>query len=171
MKAKSKMLLSTMIALILCFSFVISTPVTAFAGVTVESSSNSSSKKKDEKYFSDVKKGTSHRAEIEWLAKKGAYKGIAKKGKKFQPNRIITRREFGRILNNLYGDRIDITISDPNSKATQKFVTKTLTEVSKQLGYRVSWSGGAPKARVSRGDASYYLRWMMKTAERGALDP
>lgn len=165
----SKMLLLTALLIVLSFGFI-ATPIQAFARVTFENSSNSSSKKKAERYFSDVKAKTEHRKDIEWLAKKGAFKTIAKKGKKFQPTAIITRKQFGTILNNLYGDRINLVVKNPNSKATQKFATDILTEVSKQLGYRVTWSGGAPKARITRAKAAFYIRSMMSSAE-GALDP
>lgn len=172
MKNKSNIkLLLTMAAFVLVFSFAISTPITALAKVTYENSSNqSSSTKKDKRYFSDVKKQSKYRKDIEWLAARGAYRGIAKRNKSFKPNKIITRREFGTILDNLYGDKIKLTISGPRSKVTQKFLTNTLETVSDQLGYRVTWNGGAPRAKVTRGAASYYLRLMMKSAE-GALDP
>ena len=163
-----KSLLLTMMALVLVFSTVIITPVEASAKVTYTSSS--SQKKSDTRYFKDVKKKTTYRAEIEWLANKGAFKGIAKKGGKFKPSTNITRRQVGMIFDNLYGNRIDITIKDPNKKATQKFMTDLMTKVSKQLGYQVDWKGGSPKAKVTRAKACYYLRSMMKCAE-GALDP
>ena len=165
----SKMLLLTALLVALTFGFV-ATPIQAYAKVTFEDSSNSSSKKKNERYFSDVKAKTDHRKDIEWLAERGAFKSIAKKGKKFQPTAIITRKQFGTILNNLYGDRITLTIKNPSSKVTQKFATNTLTEVSKQLGYRVTWSGGAPKAKITRATAAFYIRSMM-TSAKGALDP
>ena len=161
-------------------AFLISstTPIEVQAKVTYASSSkpNSNSQKKSvkknktEKYFSDVKKGTQYRSDIEWLAKHGAFKTIAKKGKKFKPTLVITRRQVGTILNNLYGNRIDLTIKDPEKKVTQGFMTETLTTVSKQLGYKVTWKGGAPKARVTRAGACNLIRQMM-TAAKGALDP
>jgi hypothetical protein len=118
-----------------------------------------------------VKKKTTYRSEIEWLAEHCAYQGIAKRGQKLKPNTVITRKQVGIILNNLYGDEIDINISKPNSKATQKFVTNLLTKVSEQLGYRVRWSGGAPKAKVTRAKFSHYLYQMIKSCKSGELDP
>lgn len=161
----SKMLLLTMTALMLVFSMIITVPIEASAKVTYETST-----KKSERYFKDVKKKTTYRADIEWLANKGAFKGVAKKGKNFKPNSYITRKQVGMILDNLYGDRINITIKDPNKKATQQFMTTTMTTVSKQLGYLVNWNGGSPKAKVTRAKACFYLRSMMKCAQ-GALDP
>ena len=142
-------------------------PIKAEAKVTYEDSSDqSSNKKKEQKYFSDVDKSQTYKSQIEWLAKKGAFKGIAKKGKKFQPEKVLTRKEVGMILDNLYGDRIDITIKNPKAKATQKYVTTMMTTVSDQLGYRVKWSGGAPKAQVTRAKFAYYLRSMIKYSKK-----
>ena len=165
----SKMLLSTVIALILVFSMVLATPIEVAAKVTYETST-SKQQKSDKRFFKDVKKKTTYRDDIEWLASKGAFKGIAKQGGKFKPGANITKKQVGMILDNLYGDRIDITIKDPNKKATQAFMTSLMTTVSKQLGYQVVWKGGSPKAKVSRAKACYYLRSMMKCA-KGALDP
>lgn len=164
----SKMLLLAIATLIFISGMAILTPVEAAAKVTYTSSS--SQQKSDTRYFKDVKKKTTYRAEIEWLAKKGAYKGIAKQGGKFKPSTNITRKQVGMIFDNLYGDRIDITIKDANKVATQKFMTETMTEVSKQLGCTVNWKGGAPKAKVTRAKASYYIRSMIKCAN-GALNP
>ena len=170
---KSSKLLLIVVAMLTVFMTVVTiTPVTAYAKVTYANSSKSGSKKnKTERYFSDVKAKTQYREDLVWLAKKGAFKSIAKQGKKFKPRNIITRKQLAMILDNLYGDRIDITIKDPKKKVDQGYMTNLLTEVSKQLGYRVSWNGGTPKARVTRAAACYYIRLMMKTAERGALDP
>lgn len=163
-----KLLVVTLSALALMIGVIgIAPPIQAQAKVTYEDSSDqSSNKKKEQRYFSDVKKSYTYRSQIEWLAKKGAYKGIAKKGKKFQPEKVLTRKEVGMILDNLYGDRINITIKDPKKKATQKYVTQMLTTVSDQLGYRVKWSGGAPTAQVTRAKFSYYLRTMIKYSKK-----
>ena len=165
MKKNLKKLLVVMLSLTMAITSVaFCPPIQAQAKVTYENSSDSksSTKKKSERYFSDVSKSYEYRAQIEWLAKKGAYKGIAKKGKKFKPEAVLTRKQLGMILDNLYGDRINITIKDPKKKVTQKYATKMLTSVSKQLGYTVTWSGGAPKAQVTRAKFSYYLRSMIK---------
>ena len=164
----SKLLLLAVTSLIFILSMVIITPVEAAAKVTYTSSS--SQQKSDKRYFKDVKEKTTYRSEIEWLATRGAFKGIAKKGGKFKPSTNITRKQVGMIFDNLYGDRIDITIKDANKVATQKFMTELMTEVSTQLGCTVNWSGGAPKAKVSRSKASYYIRRMIKCAD-GALNP
>lgn len=167
MKKNLKKLLVVALTLALAFVSVatICPPVQAQAKVTYEDSSSQSSntkKKTNKRYFSDVKKSYTYCSQIEWLAKKGAFKGVAKKGKKFKPEQIITRRELGTILDNLYGDRINITIKDPSKKVTQKYATQMMTKVSDQLGYKVTWSGGAPKAKVSRAKISFYLRSMIK---------
>lgn len=146
------------------------TPIEASAKVTYEDSSGSSSAKKAQRFFKDVKKKTIYRSEIEWLANRKAFNGIARKGKNFYPSKTITRRQVGQILDNLYGDRITIKITNPSQKATQKFVTSTLQEVSTQLGCTVNWDGGAPNANVSRSKASHYIYQMISCAD-GKLDP
>ena len=164
----SKLLLTIALALVLSMSFVISTPVTALAKVTYVDSSKSKAKTK--RYYSDVKKKTTYCSEIEWLARRGAFKGIAKKGKKFSPNKILTRRELGTVLDNLYKNKINLTIKNPKAKVTQKYLTDTLEITSKQLGYCITWNGGSPKAKVSRANACYLIRAMMKSVN-GKLDP
>lgn len=162
MKRSHSKLLLVVASLVFALSLAIFTPVEALAKVSYEDSS-SSQQTSDKRYFKDVKTKTTYRAEIEWLANRGAFKKIAGKGKKFYPSKTITRRQVGMIMDNLYGDRIDITIKSPNAKATQKFMTALMTEVSTQLGSKVTWSGGSPKATVSRSKACYYIRQMVKT--------
>ena len=167
----SKKLLLTVVAIITVLTVAAITPVQAYAKVTFTSSSKADSKNKSERYFSDVKNKSHYRSEVEWLAKYGAFKSIAKKGGKFKPNQVITRKQVAIILNNLYGDRIDLTVKDPNKKATQKFVTTILTTTSKQLGHKVTWSGGAPKAKVTRAKACHYTYQMIGVAKEGVLHP
>ena len=120
--------------------------------------------------FKDVTTKTEYQASIKYLYDNGAYVGIAEKGKKFKPNAIMTRREFVKTLRNLYGSRISIKTPKKNVKLTQSYATETLCSVSKQLGYKVRWSGGAPKATVTRAKAAYYVRLMIKNGG-GKLNP
>ena len=164
-KNSMKKALSTIaLALVLAVSFLV-TPIQASAKVTYTDSGSSS-----KRYYSDVKTKAQYRADIEWLAKKGAFKGIAKKGGKFNPNKTITRRQVGQILDNLYGNRINLTITKSKNKANQRFITDTLTEVSRQLGYKLPWKGGTPKATVSRAKCANYIRTMIKYG-KGVLNP
>ncbi len=178
MKATYKKLLVVFTAFAMALSIVAVTPLSVSAKITYTNSKqkekqtkSKSKKSKSKNYFKDVTSKKVYKKEIEWLAEKGAFKGIAKKGKKFKPNVIITRREFCTILDNLYGNRIDLTIDKPDTKVTQAFATSTLTTVSKQLGYRVVWKGGAPKGTVTRCKACLYIRQMQKSAKSGQLDP
>lgn len=120
--------------------------------------------------FKDVTTKTEYQASIKYLYNNGAYVGIAEKGKKFKPNAVMTKREFVKSLRNLYGSKISIKTPAKNAKLTQQYATSTLYSVSKQLGYKVRWSGGAPKATVTRAKAAYFVRLMIKNGG-GKLNP
>ena len=122
------------------------------------------------RYFKDVSTKTKDYKKIEWLTKKGMMKGIAKKGGKFYPNRNLTQQEAVKMLKNLYGSRIKLTAKNPKAVVTQQWATQTLTSVSKQLGHRVRWSGGAPAGKVSRGKFCSYVYRMIKSVP-GTLNP
>lgn len=160
-KIKSIMKLLTVGLLVAAFVLTAVPATPAYA----KSSSTSS------RYFKDVTKKTKHYKQVEWMAKNGGLKGIASKGKNFKPGRVTDEGTFVKMLQNLYGSRISISTKTPSKLLTQKFATTTLTSVSKQLGYRVTWSGGAPKGKVSRATACYLIKRMINTAEDGALDP
>ena len=143
---------------------VVNTPLVVEAKVEYVDSKQPQASK--ERIFKDVKKGTTYRKDIEKLYKYGAFKGWIKKGKKFKPDTIITRRQFCTMLDNMYGDRINLRVKNPDAKCTQKFATKTLDKVSKQLGYHVKWSGGTPSAKVDRKTACHYITQMMKWSDQ-----
>ena len=154
MKKNPKLLVVSLLVFALLFSIIPSVPASAAS----------------KRYFSDVKKSYKYREDIEWLANHGAYKSIASKGKKFQPTKNLTRKEFGKILKNLYGKRIDITIKGPKTIVTQKYMTNMLTKVSKQLGYRVTWKNSSSTKKVSRALASHYIKSMIVKSSKLSVD-
>ena len=163
MKTRIPKLVALCLATIFALSIpIVSQPIVAEAKVEYVTETKQPSKR----IFKDVKKGTQYRKDIEKLYKYGAFKGWVKKGKKFKPNTTITRRQFCTMLDNMYGDRINLRVKNPDGKCTQKFATKTLDKVSKQLGYHVTWSGGTPSATISRGTACHYITQMMKWSDK-----
>lgn len=86
------------------------------------------------------------------------WKGLTKKGKLY-PNRYMTRREFLKVLHNLYGDKVPATIIDvlcANGKITASYVCNKLAELSKVLGYPIKWNGTSMKMR--RTDVARYIK-------------
>ena len=148
MKKNPKLL----VVALLVFTLILS----AAPSVPVEAKTTSTN------YYSDVKSGCKYKSQIEWLAKKGAYKSIATKGKKFQPGKVLTRKELGTILTNLYGKRIDITIKGPKKPVTQQYLVNMLAKVSKQLGHKVKLSCKKPNSNVTRAYASNNIVTMIK---------
>ena len=137
--------------------------------VGVEAKAKTTKKTTQTVVFKDVTKKTQYYKDIEYLYNKGAYTGIAKKGGKFKPTQNMTTKEFVKTLRNLYGSKISLKNGN-SAKLTQKYATDTLLKVSKQLGLQVTWSGGAPKAKVTRAKAAYYTHLMIKNGY-GILDP
>ena len=148
MKKNPKLLVVALLVFALILSAAPSVPVEA--------------KTTSKNYYSDVKSGCKYKSQIEWLAKKGAYKSIATKGKKFQPDKVLTRKELGTILTNLYGKRIDITIKGPKKPVTQQYLANMLAKVSKQLGHKVKLSCKKPNSNVTRAFASNNIVTMIK---------
>lgn len=156
MKKNSKLL----VVALLVFTFILS----ATPSIPVEAKTTSKN------YYSDVKSGCKYKSQIEWLAKKGAYKGIATKGKKFQPEKVLTRKELGKILTNLYGKRINITIKSPKKQVTQQYMVDMLAKVSEQLGYKVELSCEKPKSKITRAVASNNIVTMIKYSSKLSVD-
>lgn len=155
MKKNSKLL----VVALLVFTFILS----ATPSIPVEA-------KTSKNYYSDVKSGCKYKSQIEWLAKKGAYKGIAAKGKNFQPDKVLTRKELGKILTNLYGERINITIKSPKKQVTQQYMVDMLAKVSEQLGYKVELSCKKPKSKITRAVASKNIVTMIKYSSKLSVD-
>lgn len=156
MKKNPKLLVVALLVFTLILSAAPSVPVEA--------------KTTSKNYYSDVKSGCKYKSQIDWLAKKGAYKSIATKGKKFQPDKVLTRKELGKILTNLYGKRIDITIKGPKKQATQQYMVNMLAKVSKQLGYKVKLSCKKPKSKITRAVISKNIVTMIKYSSKLSVD-
>ena len=156
MKKNPKLLVVALLVFTLILSAAPSVPVEA--------------KTTSKNYYSDVKSGCKYKSQIDWLAKKGAYKSIATKGKKFQPDKVLTRKELGKILTNLYGKRISITIKGPKKQVTQQYMVNMLAKVSKQLGYKVKLSCKKPESKITRAVASKNIITMIKYSSKLSVD-
>ena len=88
--------------------------------VPVEASALSK-KKASKAPYTDVtvkKVGKDTYGAVKYLKQHGAFKGVIK-GKKFYPNKVITRQEFILMLANLYGDDVvPVTAADIRYKNT-----------------------------------------------------
>lgn len=76
---------------------------------------------------------------IKWMKAKGAYKGVAKNGKKFYPFHPINRGEFVKVIKNLYGAKVTKAVTSKATTknklpATDKWTKGTLERLAK-LGY------------------------------------
>lgn len=125
--------------------------------------------KKNYNVFKDVTKKTDYYKDIEWVFAKKGWEGIAKKGGNLKPYYVMTEGEFNKMLTNMYGSRISLKKAG-SAKLTQKYATKTLTNVSKQLGYPVTWQGGSASAKVTRSKAAHYVKQMVNISG-GRLNP
>lgn len=82
----------------------------------------------------------------------------------------MTKCEFHELLEDIYGDRIDLGSATLGEPLTQKYAIETLHLVSLQLGHEVVWSGGEPSAMVTRNKATEYIALMI-CCSNGALKP
>ena len=114
--------------------------------------------------YKDVTKksvGTANLNAISYVKAHKGYSGIIK-GKKFSPNKKITKREFIAVLANLYGKKnIPVNIGDvlgANQKVTPKWACNKLSATASRLGeMKVTWSK-LPKGTLSRADAARYIK-------------
>ena len=88
---------------------------------------------------------------VTYLKKHGAFKDVVK-GKKFYPNKVITRQEFILILGNLYGDdKVPVTAEDVRFKKTSTNVEgHRLIKLTRALGNPVSWPVSRHTPRFTR---------------------
>lgn len=127
---------------------------------TTETTTVSSSTKKTKKtssMYSDVTKkkvGTAAYKAIKHLKAHKAFTGVIK-GKKFLPKKRFTKKQYLRILKNLYG-KYAPTESNPKGYVTEKYVTSRLVKVAKNLGISITWSGTSRK--VTRAETCRYIK-------------
>ncbi|MBO7718168.1 hypothetical protein J6S37_01585 [Candidatus Saccharibacteria bacterium] len=111
--------------------------------------------------YTDVTKakvGESAYKAITYIKKYGGWKDVAN-GKKFYPNRKITRREFLTVLGNLYGDqRVPANFQDvryANKTITAEWACKRMVAQAKVLGLTITWKGG--NTVLTRKSAAQYM--------------
>lgn len=97
------------------------------------------------------------------LAAGNGLDGLVTYDGKFYQDYDITVADFNRILTNLYGSKIKVDNTYAAYVVNQQWACATLDNVSKQLGHRVTWSGGEPSANVTRADACEFIYLMIAT--------
>ena len=96
---------------------------------------------------------------IRYLKKAGAFKGVIK-GKKFYPNKKMTRRQYLKILKNLYPGRVPVTKADKKKakkKVTEYYVTHKMVKVAESYGITIKWDG-SKKKKLSRASVANYVK-------------
>lgn len=123
---------------------------------TVETTTTSSGKKTSSMYKDVTKKkvGTQAYNAIKHLKAHKAFTGVIK-GKKFYPKKKITKKQYLRILKNLYG-KYAPTESNPKGYVTEKYATSRLVKVAKNMGVTITWKGRSH--RITRADACVYIK-------------
>ena len=88
---------------------------------------------------------------VNYLKTYGAFRGIVK-GKKFYPNKVVTRKEFILMLANLYGDDVvPVTAKDFRyTKTSTNVEGHRLIRLTKNLGNPVSWPVSKTTPRFTR---------------------
>ena len=95
---------------------------------------------------------------IGYIKKFNGWKGLIKKNK-FKPNKFMTRREFLVTLHNLYGRKVTAGIDDlihADSVVTSNYCCQKMVQLSKNLGYEITWNGYKNKMR--RKDVARYIK-------------
>ncbi|MBR2725521.1 hypothetical protein IKF28_03525 [Candidatus Saccharibacteria bacterium] len=100
---------------------------------------------------------------IKFIKKHGGFKGVFT-GKKFYPNKKMTRRQYLLVLNNLYPGKVKITMNDlrkANKPVTEKYVTSKMVKLAADgYGMKITWKGG--KKKLSRASVCNYIRSFAK---------
>lgn len=103
-------------------------------------------------YFKDLKSLEYKDAiKIDEMAIYDAFEGIAKEDGKFKPNSILTRKQFRKIIRNLFD--VNIKITEPEKPVTRAWAKKQMDRLYRGFGIpKVSTLKGSKK--MSRLDAS-----------------
>lgn len=139
----------SVLAIMLAFIVLIAMPLNVFAA-----SGNP---------YKDVtvkKVGKANYKAIVYVKEHKGYKDVIS-GKKFYPNKKITRWEFLTMLGNFYGDKkVPVSMKDirnANKKVTSKWACNKMVEVAEYgFGMSISWEGG--NNTLTRASASRYLK-------------
>ena len=181
-------LLTGLLVLALVITGVVSSPVTAYADAyndywndtdddyddywdDVDDDSDRSNKSSDylklrksskSTYFADTK-NTKYGKYVDWCGRHDLLKGIAKKGGKVHPTKIVQERQLRLMLKNGYKDVIKVGSS--KAKINQKYFCKTTKNVAKKLGYNLSWNNVTNNAQMSMGEVCYCYYLMVKQSK------
>ena len=107
---------------------------------------------------------------IKLIKKAGGFKGVFD-GKKFYPNKKMTRRQYLMVLDNLYPGKVEVTMNDlkkANKSVTEKYVTSKMVKVAKEFGMTISWKGG--KKKLSRASVANYIKSFAEFDSAFAID-
>lgn len=91
---------------------------------------------------------------VKYLKAHGAFSGVVK-GKRFYPNKRITKKQYLRILRNCYGNAAPKD-AKASGYVTEKYALTKLVQVAKNLGIRIRWKGRAN--RLTRVEAARYIK-------------
>lgn len=112
------------------------------------------------------KKTSNNNAYVNQVSRNGGLVGIPAKIRK-NPKATIARWHFCRILKNLFDGRIQVAATwIDEASLNQLWACGILTTVSSQLGRKVSWGGGSPKAKVNLGIACKLIVLMINQDAR-----
>ena len=117
-------------------------------------------------YFSDVK-GSRYGKYVNWCAKHGLLKKVAKRDKKFYPDKIMTKKELRQMLKNGYGSELSLKVGSSKAPVTQKYFCNLTAKAAEQLDYQLSWKD-ISKTQMDRGMVCYCFYQMVKTSH-GAM--
>lgn len=110
--------------------------------------------------YKDVNRKTIDKHSIQSIKKikrAGGFKGVFR-GKKFHPNKKMTRRQYLMVLDNLYPGKVTVTMNDlkkANKPVTKTYVTRKMIGVAKNYGMTITWKGG--KKKLSRASVANYI--------------
>ena len=110
--------------------------------------------------YKDVNRKTIDKHSIQSIKKierAGGFKGVFR-GKKFYPNKKMTRRQYLMVLDNLYPGKVTVTMNDlkkANKPVTKTYVTRKMIGVAKNYGMTITWKGG--KKKLSRASVANYI--------------
>lgn len=107
--------------------------------------------------YKDVTKkkvGSKSYKAVKYLKAHGAFSGVVK-GKKFYPNKKITKKQYLRILRNLYGNAAPKD-AKASGYVTEKYALNKLVQVAKNLGISITWKGRSN--RLTRVDVARYIK-------------
>lgn len=109
--------------------------------------------------YKDVTKkkvGSKAYSAIKYLKKHKAFSGVFK-GSKFYPKKKVTKKQYLKVLRNLYGKNAPSdSISKAKGYVTEKYALKKLVQVAKNIGISIKWNGRNRK--LTRAEIARYIK-------------